>query len=325
MSSVNVSIVVILGFAGLIAPASAAPAPRLPRELKKAIQVRADRARRESMQGTALCGGDLDVMVFAGDLSSGASPADASKAGATFTGWRGARRVASVKATVSEPIEDPCAPGVTLFKVEIDGKNPCGEAPLAAAEACEQAHAADYTGRAVAVPGAWGDKGQYLKVDQFFTLACATSGVIAKCAHWRYRPWDAAQAPLHHACVRAARADYCGTDEPITVAGTLIDLFDRDKVHAPSSAAEPDRWRVESDWSEDGATCLDVPRLVCCTDKVKLAAAIRKACGRDLPACKADCPPDAPTCGSPIRTRMTEVQPRSSFECPRALVKQFCR
>ncbi|HWN68154.1 MAG TPA: ADYC domain-containing protein, partial [Haliangium sp.] len=76
--------------------------------------------------------------------------------------------------------------------------------------------------------GSWDPRGH--------TFAC-TSGVLAKCArNWGYKPWKQvttssgrriALQPLHQACTRAARADYCGDGISHTRNGTLIDLFDR--------------------------------------------------------------------------------------------------
>ncbi len=315
-------VVIAIGLMGASASVGAAPPP-LPKALKEGIQRRADRPRKESMQGTSLCGGDLEVSVFAGDLTS--DKAAAPKAATTFEGWRAGKEVKPVQVTVSDPIEDPCSPGVMLYTLVLDGKNPCGDAPMKGADDCEKAQSERYKGRAVAVAGGWGAKAEYVNAEHFFTLSCAARGVVAKCAHWKYRPWSAAEAPLHRACVRAARADYCGNDDPVTVDNTEIDLFDRDRLRPrAATAAEPGRWQLESDWNEDGALCLDVPRLACCPDKAKLAATIRKKCGRDLPACKPTCPPDAPTCGNPIRTCMTSSQP-GPITCDRELLTRFCR
>jgi hypothetical protein len=122
-----------------------------------------------------------------------------------------------------------------------------------------------------------------------YTFSCAR-GVIAECARdWGYKPWktldsaahgDVSLLPLHLACVRAARADYCGDGISHTRNGTLIDIADRYgfnvHVHIPGfqdeSAFGPDtalwvrapRWptahRVRNSWQF--ATCArpSVPR-----------------------------------------------------------------
>lgn len=84
------------------------------------------------------------------------------------------------------------------------------------------------------VDGRWDRRGGWQPGG--FTFSCA-AGVIAKCARgWGYKPWKRLSVPgagpislrpLHLACVRAARADYCGDGIPHTVEGTPADLADR--------------------------------------------------------------------------------------------------
>lgn len=72
--------------------------------------------------------------------------------------------------------------------------------------------------------------------DSGYTFSC-TVGVIAKCVRdWGYKPWQSlvsergdtvSMRPLHRACVRAVRADYCGDGISYTRAGTMIDVFDQ--------------------------------------------------------------------------------------------------
>lgn len=81
--------------------------------------------------------------------------------------------------------------------------------------------------------GRWTVDGSYNPTG--YTFACQ-DGVIAKCARdWGYKPWrsieladgtDVNLQPLHQACTRAARADYCGDGAAHTVEDTLIDIFD---------------------------------------------------------------------------------------------------
>ena len=105
------------------------------------------------------------------------------------------------------------------------------------------------------------------------TFAC-TSGVLAHCVEWGYRPWETAQQCFeykvgkktkkfcwdvsledhHQACTRMARADYCGTGEAWTVPGTPIDIYDglSPKIEAPETD-----WPIEAEWNPNGAYCLD--------------------------------------------------------------------
>jgi hypothetical protein len=88
---------------------------------------------------------------------------------------------------------------------------------------------------AMAFSGTWDDDGAFVSSTTEFTFGC-TSGVIAKCTRWGYRPFGAASrlgdliptpmAPYHQACLRAASADYCGMRHSFTRNGTLIDIYD---------------------------------------------------------------------------------------------------
>jgi hypothetical protein len=95
-----------------------------------------------------------------------------------------------------------------------------------------------------------------------FDLTC-TSGAIAKCIRWGYRPWEeqAGGAPLgalHRACVRMARADYGGDGSANTRDGTPIHICDRFGIR-PCRAGAP--LAFEAAWGERGATCVARPRI----------------------------------------------------------------
>lgn len=90
---------------------------------------------------------------------------------------------------------------------------------------------------AYALAGTWDATGQFSSSDaNAFTFAC-TTGTIAKCTKWGYRPWATATKsdgtvaslePYHQACIRAARADYCANGNSWTKNGTLVDIYDDD-------------------------------------------------------------------------------------------------
>ncbi len=86
--------------------------------------------------------------------------------------------------------------------------------------------------RLVFFPGRFDAQLNYVDDPAEFSVSCV-SGVQAKCLRWGYRPWAKAPlggqplAPYYNACIRAARADYCGDDQPTTRDGTLIDLYDQ--------------------------------------------------------------------------------------------------
>jgi hypothetical protein len=102
------------------------------------------------------------------------------------------------------------------------------------------------------------------------TFAC-TSGVLAHCTQWGYRPWDESTqcdkwekgkkncktvslTDYHQACTRMARADYCGDGTPWTVPGTPIDIYDH---LSPQIESQETKWPVEAEWNVNGAYCLD--------------------------------------------------------------------
>ena len=87
-----------------------------------------------------------------------------------------------------------------------------------------------------------------------------TSGVVAKCVRWGYRPWESVNGTAlfdyHQACTRMARADYCGDGISQTENGTLIDLYDDlgIQVQAPLDLTSP--LVFEAAWTPWGAYCI---------------------------------------------------------------------
>ena len=97
-----------------------------------------------------------------------------------------------------------------------------------------------------------------------FSITCV-SGVEAKCLRWGYMPWrkapigDVSLAPYFEACVRLARADYCGDSQPTTREGTAIDVYDRVGVMQRTPNL-PD-FAFEAGWTPSGATCVHHARI----------------------------------------------------------------
>ena len=99
--------------------------------------------------------------------------------------------------------------------------------------------------------------------DGEITVSCI-SGVVAKCVRWGYPPWSRGPggedlAPFHAACVRMARADYCGDGHPHTKDGTSIDNYD-DLGIQRRGAADDATYVFEAGWSPAGAVCVAHPR-----------------------------------------------------------------
>ena len=118
--------------------------------------------------------------------------------------------------------------------------------------------------RGVFVNGRWTQDGSYHAAGWSFSCP---DGVIAKCVRaWGYKPWrqmtlDSGQVvelgPLHRACVRAARADYCGDGQSHTRDGTLVDIFDRYGLNVREDVAG---FTSESGFDQDGALWVNHPR-----------------------------------------------------------------
>jgi hypothetical protein len=118
--------------------------------------------------------------------------------------------------------------------------------------------------RGMFVNGRWYQDGSWNSSG--YTFSCPR-GVIAECARdWGYKPWktldsaeygDVSLLPLHLACVRAARADYCGDGISHTRNGTLIDIADRYgfNVHVNIPG-----FQDESAFGPDGAHWVRAPR-----------------------------------------------------------------
>lgn len=114
------------------------------------------------------------------------------------------------------------------------------------------------------VDGYWSDDGVWHAGG--WTYACP-SGVIAKCVRsWGYKPWktlpsptcgEVSLQPLHQACTRAARADYCGDGSSHTRDGTLVDMFDACGLNVREDAPG---FHEESAFDEGGALSVSIPR-----------------------------------------------------------------
>ncbi len=127
---------------------------------------------------------------------------------------------------------------------------------------------ADADGRRVAIPIAatFDATGARLESSTLFTLGC-TTGVIAKCYRWGYRPWltgyGSDMTDIHWACTRMARADYCGDGTSHTQDGTWINVWDRLPAPGPiqrRGLLPPLGMLFEAGWNTGGAVCLSRAR-----------------------------------------------------------------
>lgn len=122
--------------------------------------------------------------------------------------------------------------------------------------------------RAIPIGAVFDASGARVESRALFTLAC-TSGVIAKCYRWGYRPWLADPADpglaarVHWACTRLARADYCGNGASHTHDGTLVNVWDDlgPPLGPIQTHGAPIAGMVfEAGWDTGGAVCLSKQR-----------------------------------------------------------------
>ncbi len=129
---------------------------------------------------------------------------------------------------------------------------------------------------AILLGGTWdSETGDRVDGESRATFACR-GGVLAKCVDMGYAPWRTAKIKTgeetkewvslvdhHQACTRMLRADYCGTGEPNTINGTIIDVGDRVKRYKVDGQkfkgnieAYASDWTYEAEWGPDGAVCV---------------------------------------------------------------------
>jgi hypothetical protein len=157
--------------------------------------------------------------------------------------------------------DDP-AGDLWMYEISVHDQNADTWSPLCTHDGAPAA--------AVALRNRWDDKtGDLILEPDSVTFACE-GAVLAKCAHWGYKPWktttscdsenncsEVSLVDHHQACTRMARADYCGDGTPHTVNGTLIDLWDMGSpaIQSRTTGLLPN-WGVEAEWGPDGAVCV---------------------------------------------------------------------
>jgi len=121
--------------------------------------------------------------------------------------------------------------------------------------------------RLIALRAAWNGTDHAFEFKRgVVTFAClpdpndATSwnnaGIAGKCVVWGFPPASKMDERFG-ACVRALRADYCGTGQSYTFDGTLIDLYDNPNFTGPIKQADPTSFCFEAAWNEDRAVCVN--------------------------------------------------------------------
>jgi hypothetical protein len=106
--------------------------------------------------------------------------------------------------------------------------------------------------------GRWTPDGAHVRAPGQISVVCLGSAE-ARCVGLGYRPWRLAANgsdlwTYHQACVRALRADYCGTGQTHAGAGDALALYDRLGIQ-PLRAANG--MSFEAAWGADGAACVN--------------------------------------------------------------------
>ena len=227
------------------------------------------------LQGRGLQGSDTAVATVLQVSLGGAPVTDVHLAGTALVGTLGGTLIAGtdfIGATVTQQNPDGSTFVSTIENVQADPQDPAGEVllytlttPNAGTGAVENLCAPDPWGQQWATPvaGTWDSTGAHIDSPTQFMFGC-TSGVVAKCIRWGYRPWKSVSgvslADYHQACTRMARADYCGDGTSHTVSGTLIDLYDdlRIQVKSPPDLLSP--LVFDAAWTPQGAYCVTKDR-----------------------------------------------------------------
>jgi len=243
-----------------------------------------------NLQGASLAGMTMQGMLVTGATLSGVALNHVRVERGELVAERGSttvRGTALVGAHVRAQVHDPAQPSrtavvqyrITAIAPELSGYDPTHtgntflytlEQLVAETGAWQPACSADSDGRRVAIPVAaiWDDRGTRLVSSSLFTFGC-TTGVIAKCYRWGYRPWVTGFGDLvemHWTCTRMARADYCGIGRSHTRDGTQINFWDKlpspgpIQRHGGLLGLPPLGMGFEAGWNTGGAVCLSRTR-----------------------------------------------------------------
>ena len=262
-SSQQVLLALVLGMAGVCCEATGEPVA-----LRESASIN---SQGVSMQGVSMQGVSLQGVSLQGVSMQGVSMQGMSLSGTVLSGQvveNGTLRTLSgadlVGAQLTGMDENGMPVLLTIAAVDVDPLDALGEILLYTvlyqdrSGAWQNLCTADPTGlqRAVPMAGLWDARGGHHDSASEFTLGC-TSGVIAKCARWGYRPWESvggqSLVDLHQACTRMARADYCGDGVSHTRNGTYIDMYD---VLGIQRQVPRDGMLFEAAWTPTGAYCV---------------------------------------------------------------------
>ncbi len=124
--------------------------------------------------------------------------------------------------------------------------------------------------KAIPLSGRWdysiGETGgDHIDDASMFSFACVDAP-LGKCVTLGYKPWASitevsgtssqsiSGRPLHQACTRMMRADYCGDGAAHTQNGTPINVWDNFDIQTQASVGTT--WWNDAEWTEGGAACI---------------------------------------------------------------------
>jgi len=214
-----------------------------------------------TLNGITLNGITLNGTQLHGQRSDDGSPVrgDAFE-GATLTGALSNGDPVTLLIDAIDPSSDPEISLYTvLYQSGSQWKGICGESNGVPLQAIPLAGQWDYS---QGTPTG----GDHIDDPGVITFACEGSA-LAKCTTLGYKPWKTAKEcrgadcktvplrPLHQACTRMIRADYCGDGASHTRDGTPLNLWDNFGIQVREQVT--DGWLKEAEWSMEGATCVE--------------------------------------------------------------------
>jgi hypothetical protein len=196
-----------------------------------------------SLSGASLTGVSVSNTQLRG-TKSGATVSGAQLVGATMTGQMTDSSPVDLRIDASTTL---AAPNTDVRVYTISYNTTAGWQPL-----CTDPTLGN---QAILFPGTWNLTTVKHQADaNLFTVACR-GATFAKCEELGYKG-DSLIDTYLETCIRALRADYCGDGVTHTVDGTLINIYDKLNIQADTLA-----WSLESNWTPDGAVCINKGRI----------------------------------------------------------------
>jgi hypothetical protein len=266
------------------------------------------------LDGLLLDGSLLNHVTLAGAVLSAVRPDGQIVSGAGLVGAQLAATAGGTPLTLRLDAVTPTPePDVLLYDVSYRAAGTAAFLPL-----CGRVAGAPV--KALALRGTWDESegtptgGSRRDDATAFTFACQ-GYALAKCVDLGYAPWRTVTecraagdcrplslAPVHQACTRMLRADYCGDGTATTRDGTLVDVWDGVALQTDDAPS----WTFEAEWTAGGASCVLATRWPTIVDEdVAVTTYLQQHCpGRW----------QAPGCGGPASTFF----PASGFSVPPA-------